>query len=428
MNSSLFIQNQLLATKFFVPVASHPLIPRHRLNVLLQESLEHPLTLISAPAGFGKTMLLSAWRQSLPASNPLVAWVSLDEQDNDPELFWTNVLAALDMQQSERFAPLLMQLQSPQAPSLKYIRTALSNLVLGSTEHFVLILDDYHLITELDVHATLSYLVEHLPPQFHIILAARTDPPLSLSLLRTRRQVLEVPTDQLRCTAEETGGFFREVVGIELRDKMVQQVMSRTEGWLVGLQLLGLSQRGGANPATLLQEASGSQRYILDYLTEEVLRRQSQDIQTFLLSTCILECLSASLCDAVTEQTDSQKILERLESANLFVVSLDRKREWYRYHALFAEALSYQFKQTREGLLPILHHRASLWYAQHDQTTQAVLHAFSAKEWQWAADLIERKSLQVVSFTWGAGEHELSILQQWLEQLPAEVMRSRPRL
>src|SRR5260370_25614944 len=202
MNRSMIIQSQLLATKFFVPVAPGTLISRPRLHTLLDESLKYPLTLVSAPAGFGKTILLSAWAQSLLASNSLVAWVSLDEEDNDPRLFWTYVLSALDQQQPERFTPLLKHLQSPEVPSLVYILTALINLVLDIQEHFVLILDDYHLITEQQIHATLSYLVEHLPPHLHIILATRADP--ALPLPRAGYRVLEIRTEQLRCTTEET--------------------------------------------------------------------------------------------------------------------------------------------------------------------------------------------------------------------------------
>src|SRR5579859_4823657 len=192
MNMSMVVQSQLLATKFFMPTVSGTLISRPRLSSLLAESLKHPLTLISAPAGFGKTMLLSSWAQSLPASQALVAWVSLDEEDNEPRLFWTYVLSALDQQQAERFTPLLKYLQSPEAPLLMYVLTALINRVLDSQEHLVLILDDYHLITEQQVHTTLSYLIKHLPPQLHIILATRVDPPLPLSQLRTHQQVLEI--------------------------------------------------------------------------------------------------------------------------------------------------------------------------------------------------------------------------------------------
>src|SRR5690242_16259991 len=203
-------------------------------------------------------------------------------------------------------------------------------------------------------------------------------------LLRERGQVLEVRTNQLRCTVEETRAILHEVMGTELPDDTIQEVTARTEGWLVGLQLLALSLQGRADPTTLLEETCGNQSYILDYLTQEVLRQQPQEVQTFLLSTCILERLTASLCDAVTEQDNSQQMLERLERANLFLTSLDNKRQWYRYHALFAEALYSQLEQTHADLVPLLHARASRWYAQHHQTTQAILHAFKAHEWHWA--------------------------------------------
>ncbi len=421
------LENQLLVTKFYAPVALGPLILRPRLTALLDKSLERPFTLVSAPAGFGKTTLLSAWKQALPASKPWVAWVSLDQEDNDPRLFWTYVLTALKLRQPDRFSPLLMQLQSPQAPPPKYILTVLINLLAKGTDHFLLVLDDYQMINEQEVHTTLAYLIEHLPAQLRIILATRADPPLPLPLLRAREQALEVRMDQLRCTPKETRAFFHEVMGIQLPDETIQEITARTEGWLVGLQLLGLSLRH-ANSVSVLEEISGDQRYILDYLTEEVLQRQPQEVQTFLLCTSILEQLSASLCNAVMEQHGSQQMLQRLEQANLFVVSLDSKRQWYRYHALFAEALRYQLEQTHADLVPILHHRASLWYAEHDQTTQATLHALHAKQWSWAADLIEHKSIALNAFTWGVSQHQLFLLRDWLEQIPANVVHARPGL
>jgi LuxR family maltose regulon positive regulatory protein len=273
-----------------------------------------------------------------------------------------------------------------------------------------------------------SYLVQHIPPQFHLIVATRSDPPLQLVQWRAREQILEVRTQQLRCTAEETSKFFREVMRIQLPEEMTEKVMARTEGWLVGLQLLGLSLPGHANPAALLEEARGDQRYILEYLMEEVLQRQTQEVQAFLLSTCILERLTASLCDAVTEQGNSQQILEQLEQANLFLTSLDNKQQWYRYHALFAQALSYQLEQTHADLIPILHGRASRWYAQHQQTTAAILHAFKAHDWQWAADLIEQVYSPLATFAWGTNRYALIQLRQWIEQLPTAILACRPHL
>lgn len=421
-------QKHLLATKFYVPTAPGPLVSRSRLTSLLNESLKYPLVLISAPAGFGKTTLLSSWVHSLTAKNFHLAWVSLDEEDNDPWLFCSYMLSAFDQQQPGYFAPLLTSLQSSQAPPLKYVLAALINLLAESREHFVLILDDYQLITEPQIHTALVYLIEHCPSPLHIVIATRTDPPFSLPHLRARQRMLEIRTPQLRCTAEETKVFFQDVMSIELPEETIQEVMVRTEGWLVGLQLLGLSLPKQTSPLTFLKETIGDQRYILDYLTEEVLQRQPPDVQTFLLSTCILERVSASLGDAVIQQQGSQQILERLEQANLFIVSLDSRRQWYRYHALFAEALSYQLEQMHPDQVPLLHYRASLWYAEHDQTILAIIHAFRAAHWQWAADLIERKVHLLMSQAWGASQHELVMFRQWLKQLPAEVVNARPRL
>jgi LuxR family maltose regulon positive regulatory protein len=422
IGTSELLQNPLVATKFFVPAASHTLIPRPRLTTLLEGSLKYPLTLVSAPAGFGKTTLLAAWGQSLPTSNLRLCWVSLDEGDNEARLFWTYVLSALNRQCPERFTSLLKNLQLSQGPPLKYVLRALINLLAESPQHFLLILDDYHVIMESEVHTTLLYLVEHLPLQLRIILATRSTPPLPFPLLQARQQVLEVCTDQLRCTVEETRDFFCKMMGIEVPDEMIQQVTARMEGWLVGLQLLRLSLSEPTNPATLLEEVCGDQRHILDYLTEEVLRRQPPNVQKFLLSTCILENLAASLCNAVMEQDGSQQMLEWLESANLFVTSLDSRRQWYRYHPLFAEALRYQLEHMYGDLVPVLHHRASLWYDQHGYTIEAILHAFNARQWQRAADLIERVPLMSIS------EHKVRVLRKWLEQLPADLVRSRPRL
>ncbi len=428
MDTSTLIQNQLLATKFYVPTALGPLIPRPRLTVLLDRILKYPFTLISAPAGFGKTTLLSVWVQSLTLGTPLAAWLSLDQEDNKLWLFWANVLATLDRQQPGLFLPLLNDLQSSQAPSPKSILKALINLLSERKEQFLLILDDYHVISEQEVHTTLSYLVEHLPTQLRIVLATRTDPPLQLPQLRARQQMQEIRTNQLRCTVEETAAFFHQVMGLDLPEKTVQEVTVRTEGWLVSLQLLHLSLPEHADPLSLLEEISGNQHYILDYLTEEVLQRQPQEVQTFLLCTSILEQLSASLCDAVMEQHGSHRMLQQLEQANLFVVSLDNRRQWYRYHALFAEFLRQRLEQTHADLVPTLHYRASLWYTKHDRPTQAIVHALRAKEWQWAADLIEQKSLLVTTYTWGVSERELILLRQWLEQLPLDIMGSRPQL
>src|SRR2546428_7274726 len=268
MDEAMLFQDQLLATKFFVPSASHSLIARPQLTRLLNQGLRRKLTLISAPAGFGKTTLLSSWVQSFPQENPEaahVAWVSLDEGDNEPVLFWMYALTALDTQQPGLCTPLLPYLQAQQAPTppLRYVLQSLIITLSSRSEQFLLVLDDYHVITKPEVHSSLAYLVEHLPPQLHLILATRADPPLPLSLLRARGEVLEVRTNQLRCTPEEVMAFFKVVMGMHLSKDLVAEVTARTEGWLVGLQLLGLSLQGHAAPAGLLDAGSGRQRYIL---------------------------------------------------------------------------------------------------------------------------------------------------------------------
>ena len=422
MNQSTPLQDRLLTTKFFIPSPSHTLIPRPSLTAQLIAGLRHQLTLVSAPAGFGKTTLLAAWVQSLPLGHPHVAWVSLDEGDNDTLRFWEYALTALNNCLPGLCTPLLTFLQTGQSPSVHSLLTALINTLVEQTEQYLLVLDDYDVITEPAVHTSLTFLLEHLPTQLRLILATRTDPPLLLSRLRAGDQVLEVRTEQFRCTSEEALAFFTQAMGIALTSEESQEVEIRTEGWIAGLQLLALSMRGRPDPIAILHELHGSQRYILDYLTDEVLRQQPTALQTFLLRTSILERLYAPLCDSVMEQSGSQQLLEKLEKANLFIESLDERHQWYRYHALFAEALRYRLEQTEGEAVSALHLRASQWYAEQRDLYEAVRHAVSARDWQRAADLIE----PIYAVIWSSSEH--AMLRRWLEQLPVEVVRSRPRL
>ena len=415
-------QASLVATKFFVPTSSHELISRPRLTRLLDEGIGRPLTLVSAPAGSGKTTLLSAWMQAHQPGHPRVAWVSLDEGDNNLVRFWTYALTALDHVQPGLCTELVSYLHARQSPPIQSVLTALINRLAERTEQVLLVLDDYHLVTEQAIHRSLTYLLDHLPSQLRVILSTRSDPPLPLSWLRARGQVLEMRADQLCCTQEETRAFLHEVMGLTLADQELAGVEDRTEGWFAGLQLLALSLQRHTDPGNLLDEVSGSQRYILDYLTDEVLQRQDESVQTFLLYTSIVERLTAPLCDALMERSGSQQMLELLDQTNVFIVPLDMQRCWYRYHVLFGEALRYRLEQTQGELVPALHHRACAWYAEHGQTTEAIAHAIAAREWPWAADLIE----QVSALTWGSGEH--AMVRRWLEQLPVEVVRARPRL
>ena len=423
MQESTPYDDQLLATKFFMPASSHALISRLRLTALLDQGLQRKLTLLSAPAGFGKTTLLSEWIQANSSTKPLVAWVSLDEGDNDSVRFWTYVLTALDACLPGLCSQFLAFLRTEQTPPMKSILTALINGLLEHAEPLLLVLDDYHVITEQAVHDSLEYLLEHLPSHLHVFLSTRADPPLPLSRLRVHDQILEIRTDQLRCTLQESAAFLREVMSIELASAALQEVVVRTEGWLAGLQLLGLSLRGHADPAAVLNALRGRQRYFLDYLTEEVLEQQSAAVQTFLLRTSLLERLSASLCDAVMEQGGSQEMLEYLERANLFVVSLDEQRRWYRYHALFAEALRYRLEQREGEQVAALHRRASRWYAARGSTSEAVGHALLAQDWERAVTLIEQV---IPPMLWQRSEFPLIL--RWLERFPPAVIRTRPQL
>jgi LuxR family maltose regulon positive regulatory protein len=412
MSEATLFNDQSLATKFFVPTAPHSLIARPHLTTLLDQGRRRKLTLISAPAGFGKTTLLASWAQSLLRENPEaphVAWVSLDEDDNEVVLFWIYLLTALDTQLPDLCAPILSYLGMPQVPKppMRNVLQALINILANSTEQLLLVLDDYHVITEPEIHNSLTYLVEHLPPQLHLILAARVDPPLPISLLRARGEVRN---------------FFKEVMGMHLSGDLIHEVTARTEGWLVGLQLLGLSLQGHMAPTDLLGELNGSQHYILDYFMEEVLRRMPPSAQTFLLRTSILERLSASLCDSLLGQMGSQQMLDFLERANVFVVPLDGQRRWYRYHALFAEALRSRLEQTEGEAIPALHLRASRRFSEQGYTAEAIRHVIRAGNWPRAADLIEKG----YTFLWGSSDH--TMVRNWLEKLPDEVVSSRPRL
>ena len=416
-------QASFVATKFFVPTPSHTLISRPRLVALLMEGFTQKLTLVSAPAGFGKTTLVSAWVRSLPKDHAQVAWVSLDSRDNEPIRFWTAVLTALEQRAPGIGRAALTLLHAQPSPALEYVLTTLINRLSETTTPWVLLLDDYQVISKPAIHAQLLYLVEHQPSHVHLLLLSRSDPPLSLPRLRARGEVLEVGAEELRATVEETAAYLSDVMGIRLPEAVVSELTARTEGWLVGLQLVGLSLQRSANPATMLEEVRGSQRYILDYLVEEVLQQQPPAVQRFLLRTSILEEFCAPLCDAVVGKPQghqsSQQVLEELERANVFVVPLDEHRQWYRYHVLFAEALRYQLEQQHADELDALHVRASTWYAEQGNTFEAVQHALLAHAWQLAADLIEQVPYWLM---WNEGQGQVMTLRQWLQALPADVL------
>jgi len=410
-------QDVLLATKLHVPGPRPGFVPRPRLTGKLAPGL----VLVCAPAGFGKTALLADWLRS---SGRPVAWLSLDVGDNDPVRFWRHVIAALDRARpgiGERIAPLL----GPPPSSFDGLVTALINeLAAQSGENeIVLVLDDYHLVDARQVHASLAFLVEHLPPVLHLVLASRSDPPLPLARLRARGQLAELRTDDLRFTAEEAAALLCESAGGALPGTAVAALVARTEGWAAGLQLAALSLRGRSDIDGFVAAFSGSHRYVLDYLTGEVLDGQPEQVREFLLETSVLERLSGGLCDAVTGRDDGQAMLEQVEQAGLFLMPLDEVRGWWRYHRLFADLLRARVQQQRPGRVAVLHRAAAAWYQEHGLANDAVGHALAAGDTVWAARLIEQH-FDATLYLRSEGE----TAQRWLAALPAELVQTRPRL
>ncbi len=408
-----------LRSKITLPAIRSDLVPRQRLLAQMQTGMQHALTLVAAPAGFGKTTLVSTWAQQCGCP---VSWVSLDTNDNDPVVFWTYVVTALQEMHPEIGRTALALLQSPQPTSLERILTALINELSTQAEDFALVLDDFHLIDSPAIADALTFLLEHRPMQMHLFIASRVDPSLPLARLRMRRQLVELRADALRFTAEEASFFLREMMGLDVSVEEIETLETRTEGWVAGLQLAALSMQGRKDIHSFITAFAGSHRYIIDYLAEEVLRQQSEAMRTFLMQTSILERMNASLCDAVTGQTGSQAILEHLEQANLFVVPLDDERNWYRYHHLFADVLRYHLRQLQPELIPELRRRASTWFEQEGSLVEAVNYALAAEDFKRAGQLAALVWMPMVQ------HGEYVTLLRWLEATPEDVLRSQPRL
>ena len=415
--------NGVLATKLYVPPRQPGFVPRPRLVEQLNDGLERALILVCAPAGFGKTALLADWSQ---AGQRAPAWISLDAGDNDPARFWRHAIAALDRVQpgvAELTGPLF---GPPAPPSFEGPVAALVNELAGRSwsDEVVLVLDDYHLIDSRAVHTSVAFLLEHLPPRVHLVLSSRADPPLALARLRGRRQLAELRAADLRFTIDEAAALLRDAVGpdLPLPDTTVATLTDRTEGWAAGLQLAALSLRGRPDAAAFLEAFSGSHRYILDYLTEEVLERQPGSIRNFLLETSILERLSGPLCDAVTGRSDGQQLLEEIERANLFLVPMDEMRRWWRYHHLFADLLRARLQQEQPARFTKLHRSAAAWYEEHALADEAVRHARAAGDVDLAARLIEQHAGELLLRGEGA------TVERWLAALPGQIIQGRPRL
>lgn len=414
--------DRLLETKFHIPARRTGDVPRPRLLEILQTGLsEHrKLTLVSAPAGYGKSTLITDWIHSLTSEYRLT-WLSLDEADNEINRFvgyWISAFRRIDttLGQDAENTLGVAQMLSPTA-----IMDTLINELVRLETPIIVVLDDYHIITNPALHDLLEYFIEHQPAHIHLVMTTREDPPLPLARMRTRRQMTEIRAHHLRFTSEEACHLFNQTMQLNLEMESVNTLEERTEGWAAGLQLAAMALQNLPDQQDFINTFRGSHRYILDYLAEEVLRQQDEEIRNFLFQTAILEKFSAGLCNVVTGRSDSQNLLARLEQANLFLIPLDNERIWYRYHHLFAEYLRTGLTKPAQQLLQ---EQASHWYEENDMVFEAVKHAFLSENLGMAADVIERV-LQNVS-AWSGGE--ITTVVGWLDSLPGHLLRSRPTL
>lgn len=408
----------ILATKLYIPPPRPKVVARSRLIERLNQGLHRKLTLVSAPAGFGKTTLVTEWIEEIERP---YAWLSLDERDGDPVRFLTYFLAALQTMMPTIGETVLAMLHSPQPP-IELILTNLLNEITNHRDNFLLVLDDYHTIDEQTIDNALNFFLEYLPPQMHLVITTREDPNLALARLRSRDQLSEVRVADLRFKSVEVTEFLKHVMGLKLSSEEIVALETRTEGWIAGLQLAALSMQGHNDITQFVRAFTGDNHYIVDYLVDEVLQRQSEAVRSFLLQTSILPRLNGSLCDAITGQEESAARLEALERGNFFVVPLDNKRHWYRYHHLFADVLYAHLVQEQVDQIALLHQRASEWYQHNGSATDAIRHALAAKDFERAANLVE-----LTAPTMRQSRQESTLLG-WLKALPDDVFHNRPIL
>ncbi|MHC1739781.1 MAG: LuxR C-terminal-related transcriptional regulator [Anaerolineaceae bacterium] len=426
------MSDNLLLTKLYVPPLRHNLVFRPRLVERLNEgvTLGRRLTLISAPAGFGKTTLVSEWVAS-PRNHPTeqilgnsVAWLSLDEGDNDPNRFLTYFITALQTIRINFGEGVLSLLQSAQTSFTASLLTELINEISTFPTNFVLVLDDYHLIDSKPIDQALTFIVEHQPPQMHLVITTREDPQLPLSRIRARDQLTEIRATDLRFTPSEAAEFLIQVTGLDLSVENITALETRTEGWIAGLQLAAISMQGHQDTPGFINSFTGSHHFVLDYLVEEVLNQQSEEVQDFLLKTSILDRLCGPLCNAVLDSPSNsgQETLEYIERANLFIAPLDNERGWYRYHHLFRDLLLNNLMNSNPGLVQELHRRASHWFADQNLPEEAIAHMLAAGDYDRAAVLVEQTAQQLDM------ENRLMAIAHWIDAIPDKVVGAHPWL
>ena len=419
MSASPHPVGQRLTTKLYLQPARQTLVDRPVLLDQLREGLRGKLTLVSAPAGFGKTSLVAAWRKD--CETPL-AWVSLDEEDNEPLRFLDYLIGALQTVDADLGDESAELLRRTSTPPLKIVLTSLLNEINAYDKEFVVAFDDYHVIHEHGIHDALSYLIERLAPHAHALIATRSDPPFPLGRMRARGDLKELRASDLRFDKTEAASFLNEVMNLELTPNDVAALEERTEGWIAGLQLSALTLQGRANRSELVKEFAGDNRFVLDYLLEEVLNCQTEKVQDFLLRTSVLTRLNGSLCDALTDDQNAHLMLEQLERANLFLIRLDGRGEWFRYHHLFADLLRLKLKQKQPGAIPELQIKASQWCADNKLSDEAINYAIAAQDWPRALDLIEPIAFPMISLG------GFSRLNHWVEAIPETAFKTHPLL
>lgn len=409
----------ILATKLYIPRPRVGLVSRPHLIRRLSEGESRRLTLIAAQAGSGKTSLLSEW---IPQTPHCVTWLTVDDGDNDSTRFWTYVIASLQKVHPDLGRNALTLIQSPQPPPTKSVLATLINDVSDFPDTFSLVLDDYHLVHDPSIHEAMTYLIDHLPGNLHLILSTRVDPPFPLARLRAHGQMSEIRAADLRFSLDEAAAFLGRALGFALAPDEVRVLESRTEGWIAGLQIAALSMQSHDDIPSFIRAFSGSHRHILGYLAEEVIDQRPEGTLDFLLRTSILDQLCGSLCDAITGDTDGRETLERLERANLFLTPMDDEGRWYRYHQLFADVLRARLRRTRPEEVAVLHRRAATWHVEHGTLQEAVSHALAGGDHEQASTLIEG----VAGAMLRRGAH--GSLTAWLDALPEGLVRARPQL
>ncbi len=411
----------LLTTKLYFPPVRLNLVPRPRLLERLSQGLRGPLTLVAAPAGYGKTTLMGEWRAG-QGHGMFAAWLSLERTDNDPGRFWFYLASALDTVQPGLVGDTLSLLASAQTPEFDALLTLLINDINEFQNDIVLVLDDVHIITSPEIYQGIDFLLEHIPPHMHLVMLTRADPPLPLSRLRARGQLTEIRAEHLRFNPEETARFLNKITGFSLTPGQITALEKRTEGWAAGLQLAALSMQGRQDVDGFISAFTGSHHYIVDYLAEEVLNRQPSSVREFLLKTSILEQLTGALCDALTGRNDGQSMLEYLVQSNLFLLPLDDERRWYRYHDLFRDVLQNRLQSNFANDFTQLHRQAAEWHENNQLTRVALDHAISAQDFALAEQLFYKYWMEWISL------YNLPENLKSLQQIPGAIIRAAPRL